>query len=118
MQGSATFTRPISCEWLIFSFSGSGACSTITSLVRRLCTNWLGIESGLEGSIPNISIFATAVSFFGFHSAIDQPEGMDMTGDVSENGETDVDQEVTTAAGNKRRCGRRKEDGDKNEANV
>jgi len=41
-----------------------------------------------------------------------------MTGNVSENGETDVDQKVATAAGDKRRCGWRKEDGDDDEADV
>jgi len=41
-----------------------------------------------------------------------------MTGNVPENGETDIDQEVATAAGDDgRRCGR-EEDGDKDEEDV
>jgi len=74
--------------------------------------------SGLKGTITNIGISASAVSFLGLHAAINQPKGMDMTGYVSENSETDVDQEVTTATGNEKRRSRRKEDSDDNEADI
>jgi len=84
------------------TFSAPAGCGTIVLLVRCLRTNRLDIGSGLEGTITNINISTSAVSFFGPHAAINQPKGMDMTGYVSENGETDIDQEVTTAAGNKK----------------
>jgi hypothetical protein len=78
----------------------------------------LGIGSGLIGTVTHVNISAVTVSFFGLHSAIDQPKSMDMTGDVSENSETDIDQEVTAATGNERRCGWWKEDRYKDEADI
>jgi len=78
----------------------------------------LDIGSGLEATVTNINISAFAVSFLSLRAAIYQPKGMDMTGNVSENGETDIDQEVTTATGNEKRRGRRKDDSNDNEADV
>jgi len=98
--------------------SGPASSGTVTLLIRCLRTNRLDIESGLKSTVTNISISATAVSFLGFHAAINQPKGMDMTGYVSENCETDVDQEVATATGNEKRRSGRKEDSDDNEADV
>jgi len=106
------------CCWPIANFSGPSSSGTVTLLIRCLRTNRLGIGSGLKGTITNINISASAVNFLGPHAAIYQPKGMDMTGNVSENGETDVDQEVTSAAGNEKRRSRRKDDSDDNEANV
>jgi len=54
----------------------------------------------------------------GLHSAIYQPKGMNVTRDVPENGETDIDEEVAAAAGDEGRCGWRKENSDQDEADV
>jgi len=45
----------------------------------------------MVGAITNVNVLAPAVTFFGLHSAIYQPKGMDVAGDVPEDGETDVD---------------------------
>jgi len=100
------------------SFSAPAAGGTVTLLIRCLRTNRLGIGSGFKVSITHMHIFAFAVSFLGFRAAINQPKGMDMTGYVSENCETDVDQEIAPAAGDKKRRGRREEDSDDDEADV
>jgi len=103
-------------EWTKLLLSGPTSCGTITALVR--CIDGLGIRSRFKGTITDIDVSAGAVSLLGLHAAIDQPEGMDMTGDVPENGETNVDQEVTTAAGDEGCRGRWKDDSDKDEADV
>jgi len=73
---------------------------------------------GLVGAITDVDVLAPAVTFLGLHSAIDQPKGVDVTGDVPENGESDVDQEVAAAAGEEGRCGWREDDRDQDEADV
>jgi hypothetical protein len=55
----------------------------------------LGIGSGLIGTVTHVNISAVTVSFFGLHSAIDQPKSMDMTGDVSETIQTQIDSSVS-----------------------
>jgi len=97
---------------------GPDGSGTITTPIRCLRTKWLGIGSGLKASVTHINIFSLAVHFFGLHPTIDQPEGMNMAGYVSENSETDIDQEIAAAAGNKRRSSWWKDDGDDDEADV
>jgi len=98
--------------------SGSGSRGAITSLVIILPSDGLAVGPRFEGAISHIDVLVSAVKLLGFHAAIDQPKGMDMAGDVPENGETDVDQEVATATGDEGRRCRRKDDGDKDEADV
>jgi len=75
----------------VSSFSAPATSGTVTLLIRCLRTDRLDIGSGLKSAVTNINISAFAVSLLGFHAAINQPKGMDMTGYVSENCETNVD---------------------------
>jgi len=60
--------------------SGSGGCSSISTLVWRLRSNRLHAGAGLESSIANVDVSARAVNFVGFHAAVYEPEGMDVAG--------------------------------------
>jgi len=66
--------------------SGSGSCSTIATLVRRLRRDRLCAGAGLESTIADVDVSARAVNFISFHAAVYEPEGVDVARQVSENG--------------------------------
>jgi len=87
-----------------------------SSPITLVGDKWL--PNGLICTIPDIDVSSPAVNLISSHTAINQPKGVDVTGDVPENGETNVDQKVTTAASHEKGCGGRKDDSDNDEADV
>jgi len=69
-------------------------------------------------SIPNVLICTFTVPFFGLHLAPNQVEGMDVSWDIPEKGEGDVDQKVARAAGQEEGRAGGEEDSDEDEDDI
>lgn len=62
---------------------------------------------------PPVTIF-----LFSLHLLVDEPKGMNMSGEISQDGQTYVDEQVTATAGDKSGSSRRKDDSNKNQKDV
>jgi len=72
----------------------------------------------LEMAVPDILESAMAISLLCLHLLVNKPEGMDMAWDITENGQGDVDEQVTAATSDEPSRGRWEQDSNDDEDNV
>lgn len=69
-------------------------------------------------AVSKIGVATIPICLFGLDALVNEPEGVDMTRQVTQDGQEDVDEQVTAAAGDDSGGGWREDDGDKNEDDV
>jgi len=69
-------------------------------------------------TISDVAEASNAVLLFSLELLVDEPEGVNVAGNVAEDGQEDVDEQVASAASDEGHSGRRKDDSDEDEENV
>jgi len=69
-------------------------------------------------AVPNIHETADSIPLFCLHLLVNEPKCMDMTGEVTQDSQANVDEQVTATSSDQSRRGRREQDGYNYEENV
>jgi len=78
----------------------------------------VGVVDGLEGAVANVLVPAMPVLLLGLHALVDKPERVDVAWEVAEDGQADVDEEVTGTASDEGGCGGGEDNGDQDEEDI
>jgi len=74
--------------------------------------------SGFVVPTSDVAVSSVSIQLFRLHLLVNEPESMQMPREITQNGEQDVDQQVTSTAGHKESPSGWEDDGDEDEDNV